>query len=597
MFVGLLSPDGRVVEANRAALEAFGLRRDQVLGSRLDELPPWSVSGAVQQQLRDALDRAARGESSRYDFELIVGGRPVVVEFSLRPMRNASGEVTFIVPSAIDVTQRTRAEKASLASQARLSRILETDPSGVVFVDASGEIGFANPAAERIAGFSPGSLAGRAHTEAAQRLLTPEGRVLSHAGRPFAQVMRTGKPVTGVELVAERADGQQVVILVNCAPLYEPDGTLSGVVAAFSDITARRRAEETLRDNEERLRLALEAARMGIYDWDVRADRITWSRGHERLWAYAAGEFPGTYAAFSERVHPEDLPRIEAGIARSMAARDPFAAEFRVIWPDGSTHWVAGRGEFTFGSDGQPVRMRGVVVEVTERHLAEEALRQSQWRLRRALEQVHTAREEESRRIAQELHDELGQALTGLRIDLSWIEKHLPATPAAAAGPLRQKTREMMREIEETIRTVRRLSTELRPRLLDDLGLAAAIEWQAHEFEARTGILCIASTLIDDVVVEPKRATALFRILRESLTNVLRHAGASRVDIILMREAAWLLLRVLDDGRGIEPGQQESPGGLGILGMHERAQMFGGEVTVERARSGGTAVTVRMPFP
>jgi PAS domain S-box-containing protein len=153
----------------------------------------------------------------------------------------------------------------------------------------------------------------------------------------------------------------------------------------------RRTAQTRLRKSEKRLRLALEAGHLGIYDWDTTDNRIVWTREHERLWGFAPGEFDGTYASFQSRVHPDDLAQIDAGLARAMARRDPYAAEFRVVWPDGSVHWVAGRGEFIFDATDRQARMYGTVTEITERKRTEAALRESEARLRLVIEHAPAA--------------------------------------------------------------------------------------------------------------------------------------------------------------------------------------------------------------
>lgn len=171
-----------------------------------------------------------------------------------------------------------------------------------------------------------------------------------------------------------RADGHTDWIKWEVCPWRKADGEIGGIIIFSESITGRKQAELALHESEERLRLALDAAHMGIFDWDIPNENITWSRWHEELWGFQPGEFDGTYEAFAQRVHPDDLPGINAEIARCIAGHEPFVREFRVVWPDASLHWVFSRGEFTFGAGDQPLRMLGAVVEVTKQKLAEERI-------------------------------------------------------------------------------------------------------------------------------------------------------------------------------------------------------------------------------
>ena len=360
------------------------------------------------------------------------------------------------------------------------------------------------------------------------------------------------------------------------------------------DIFDRRRAELELRKSETRLRLALDAAKMGTFDWDVAGNHITWSRWHEELWGFAPGEFGRTYESFASRQHPDDVEALTQEVSRCIAERVPFVQEFRVVWPDGSLHWVVGRGEFSFSADGVVDRMRGVVVEVTARREAEERRKEYAAALSALTDRLQNVRDEEAARISRELHDELGQALTGLRIDASRLERQLSRdTQQLEQRTLLERVTAMGRQIDLTLQAVRRLATELRPLILDDLGLAAAIEWQAQEFQKRTGIPCEASIRIDDTALAPALSTAFFRILQESLTNVARHAHATHVDVVLTAKEDDICLRVVDDGNGI-PGQSSTSTSLGILGMRERAQAHGGTLTVSSGPN-GTTIEAHMP--
>lgn len=209
--------------------------------------------------------------------------------------------------------------------------------------------------------------------------------------------------------------------------------------------------------------------------------------------------------------------------------------------------------------------------------------------LRALTARAEAIREDERTAIARDIHDQLGQALTALKLDLGWLGRRLDA------GELHAKVDEMARATDEIIRTVRRISADLRPGVLDDIGLQAAIEWQAEEFEQRSGMRCRVRAEIGDLRLDRELATTVFRIFQESLTNVARHAGAREVDVTLVLDHGQIRLEIADDGVGIpEVGPRNST--LGILGMGERARRLGGACTVKRRAPHGTVVTLVVPL-
>ncbi|HWA25826.1 MAG TPA: histidine kinase [Lacunisphaera sp.] len=227
-----------------------------------------------------------------------------------------------------------------------------------------------------------------------------------------------------------------------------------------------------------------------------------------------------------------------------------------------------------------------------ERRRAEERLRESHEQLRALSVYLQYVREEERTRIAREVHDELGQALTGLKLDLAWLAGRLPRSQR----PLLEKIETMSGHVDETIQSVRRIATELRPGILDDLGLVAALEWQANEFQSRTGIECHVTSTLQDTMLDADLNTAFFRIFQETLTNIMRHAGATRVDVHSTQEGGALVLTVRDNGRGILPGEIKDRRSIGLVGMEERAALLGGEFAITGEPGRGTLVTVRIPL-
>ena len=227
-----------------------------------------------------------------------------------------------------------------------------------------------------------------------------------------------------------------------------------------------------------------------------------------------------------------------------------------------------------------------------ERKRAEDKLRRSLEQLRALSVYLQYVREDERIRISRQVHDELGQSLTGLKMDLYWLANRLPKKYRS----VHEKTRAMSAHIDETIQTVRRIATELRPGILDDLGLVAAIEWQAQEFQKRTGIECVVTSDLKEAILDQDLNTAFFRIFQETLTNIIRHAQASHVEVHLQQEESTLVLEVKDNGRGISEAELNDTRSIGVLGMRERAALLQGELQITGVPGQGTTVTVRIPL-
>ena len=238
--------------------------------------------------------------------------------------------------------------------------------------------------------------------------------------------------------------------------------------------------------------------------------------------------------------------------------------------------------------------VRRALAEVKERselREAEQEIRASHKRLRDLFTHLETVREDERERIARELHDELGQILTALKMDLAWL-----GDKCRDRRELFEKTRTMTEIVDTTIQSVKRILMELRPAILDHLGLSASIEWQAHDFQKRTGITC--ELLIDppNIVIDGGRTMTLFRIFQEALTNVVRHAEATRVTVRLEKTDEEIVLIIADDGKGITNEQLSKPRSFGILGVSERVRFWGGNVTVEGTGGSGTMMRVALPL-
>lgn len=274
-------------------------------------------------------------------------------------------------------------------------------------------------------------------------------------------------------------------------------------------------------------------------------------------------------------------------------------SELRLRRKDGSAIDILENVHLVPDSRGELTIIEGTMIDITERKRAEAALRASEQRhralaehLRQLTQHLQGVREQEQARIARELHDELGQALTALKMDLYWLSSRL----GPDNEPLQARIASMRALVDTTIQAVRRICMDLRPTLLDDFGLTAAIEWEARQFESRTGIACHVTLPPDKLALSTDQATAVFRIVQESLTNIARHARAGRAQIVLRTRADTLFVRIHDDGVGFAARDAANVHSLGLAGMRERALRWNGELHVRAAPGAGTTIILRMPL-
>lgn len=332
--------------------------------------------------------------------------------------------------------------------------------------------------------------------------------------------------------------------------------------------------------------------RDGIIVIDEGSRIVMASAGIERILGYPPDDLIGRELTqlMPPRLRLRHLTALGDHLRTGRRHLDWDGVELPALHRDG--HEVPVEISFEETTEGERRLFTGVIRGITARKQAERELEVSRQQLRELARRLESVREEERRRIAREIHDELGQALTAIKLDVVWLQERLPA----GSETLARFADGVQGLIDRTIGQVRRIAAELRPGVLDDLGLAPAVEWYSEEFARHTGITPAITVRGGERELDGERATALFRILQEALTNVARHAGAHTVQIVLELGGAEAVLEVRDDGRGIRDQEVRGVGSMGLAGMRERAAAQGGVVTVERVGERGTAVRARLPL-
>jgi PAS domain S-box-containing protein len=374
----------------------------------------------------------------------------------------------------------------------------------------------------------------------------------------------------------------------------------------------KRAAERRLRESEERFRLLVGSVKdYAIFMLNPAGQVISWNEGAERIKGYKKEEIIGRH--ISVFYTAEELQRGEPQNNLSLARRyGRFEIEGERVRKDGSVFWADVVLNAIYDTKGELMGFAKVTRDITERKKLELQLQQfnkeleeqvkrktseltdSYQDIRQLASHLQDVREEERASIAREIHDELGQQLTGLKMDLSWIAKRKTVQEDIEA---KQKAVIILNLLDTAIKTVRKIATDLRPSILDDLGLIAAIEWQSEEFERRSGITTEFKSTIPELKYSSGIAIGLFRICQESLTNVARHAEASKICISLQEhDNEKILLKIQDNGRGFEVRKIGDKKTLGLLGMRERTLMMGGEFRIESDSGKGTTLFVTVPL-
>jgi two-component system sensor histidine kinase UhpB len=482
---------------------------------------------------------------------------------------------------AVDITERVLAEELLRKTTIRLNAIVQAAPVAVFDVDAKGRVmTLWNPAAETMLGYPADKVVGHPlpFTEAEQPGTFPQ--LLAQANQ--------GESLNDVHLWLTRADGAGVNVSLSTAPLRAPDGTLAGTLAVLVDITLRKATQEALQRSQAFLRLYYDMPFIGMAI--TSSDDRRWLRFNDRICEILGYSRPELeQMTWPELTHPDDVASDLVEFESVLhGGSEGYIMDKRFVRKDGQVIYTTINVKCLRRADGTVEYFICTLQDITERKRAEMQMHALTARLQ-------TVREEESTRIARELHDELGQSLTGIKFEVAWIGRRLNREGTPPDEAISKKLTDTGELIDSTIRKVRQICSELRPETLDELGLVPALQWYVHNYEERTTIPCHCRFPREKPAINPAAATALFRIFQEILTNVARHAEATEIKIVMESKPSQVVLTVSDDGRGIPEGALTNTRSLGVLGMRERAEAVGGQLVITGSPGNGTTVTVTVP--
>ncbi|GAB5520501.1 MAG: hypothetical protein RhofKO_27520 [Rhodothermales bacterium] len=592
-FIGLMDIEGTLLEANQAALTFGGITAEDVIGKPIWDAYWFTINEATQTRLQDAVAEAATGEMVRYNVEVKAAkGETAIVDFTIKPVFDAAGKVELLIPEGRDVTEEVRAKQRLKATEAHQRAVISSLAEGVISIDEEGVFTQCNEAAAALLGVEAKAILGQSLISEDGTALYEDGTVMPNAELPMLRVLRTGQPVIEETVGMHQPNGDIRWVVVSARPIVASRTEhIRGVVGSFHDVTERR-------EQAALYQTVTGALAEGIIIFDNDGQIIDCNESGSTMLGLHRENLIGQMA-YDERwgaVHEDGTPvRLEEFPAME-ALRTGNPVQDRIIG-------IRRRGEIAWLSvNVRPLyvgllkQAHGAVAsirDITLDRAAAAELQSSRAQLSDLARRLQSAQEHERARLSREVHDVLGQALTALRIDLTWMRDNV----YEAHENFEARVTEAVRQAQETIETARQISRTLRPGILDHFGIGPAIDWQATQFEERTGITCTFEDDTDFMLDEMDRtlATALFRILQEAQTNILKHANATQVEIHLALTDEALTMTVKDNGRGIKDAEKLKRNSLGLLNMRERVYPWGGEVQITGKRKEGTTVCVVIP--
>ena len=562
---------------------------------------------------RDPRLISVKPSALRHPFALAAGGAALVALLGLNGVAFAVGTDApwllgsviladmLVIGAGVLVAAREVlvAEGRSEASEARLAAIVDSAMDAIITVDEAQRVVLFNRAAE-VAFGCPRSEAIGAPLERfiPERFRAAHRGHVEHFGRTGVTSRKMGDVAT---LWALRADGQEFPIEASISQASE--GAQRYFTVILRDITRRRHAQaesermqRTIDATQARLAAIVDSAMDAVITVDEEQKIVLFNRAAEQVFGVRRDQALGTSLDrfLPARFRGPHGGHIEAFGRTGVTSRR--MGDVTTLWAlrahGGNEQEFPIEASISQAVEGGKRYFTVILRDITLRKQAEDELRRQQQEMRELSARVLEAREEEKTRIARELHDELGQLLTALKMDLGWLRERLPGAELGA------KADDMGELLDKTVASTRRISADLRPLMLDDLGLADAAQWLVEDFAKRSGVKCEIRIPQDAGLegISKGVSTAVYRAVQESLTNIGRHAGAASAWVMLAMEGGELLVEVEDDGRGIAPEDLAKVRSLGLKGMRERVAYLGGSLEIGRAPRGGTRLRIRVPL-
>ena len=559
----------RIKYSNEAFAKILETKRDSLFSELITEVLP-EISTIGTQKILTLVVSGVNEQNYELNLEQFADSKKVVL--SISPIKYTDAKINGLIWK-LEPILRANVLPVDFEDKTRFSRNF-----GIMTIDLEGKVIQWNEFMTNLFGWTEKELLGVVNPIISPTLLNQ-----------YLNDKNTDK----IELVTSNREKKRVDIKISLFPVYDDAGLISNCVCLIENTTFDKFIKSEFKELEERYNNFIKRFEGITFKFDNTFLPTYFNGSILPVTGYTEEEFLSGKISFRDIIYSDDIILLEDFIKKiNNKIRTVKELELRIVAKNGTIKWIHFYFQNTFDDRGNITQLQGFLYNITQRKEAEEELRRSREQFRTLAMYVEKAREDEKKHLALEIHDELGHALTALKLELAWVMKK----KFLRQEIMFEKVRKMNEIIEATIRKVRTISSQLRPSVLDHFGLEAALEWQAGEFQKRSAVRCKLQLDTKEIKINEQTSTAIFRIFQEILTNIAKHAKATRVDVIFEKSDSELMLKVRDNGKGFKTENIKYTKSLGILGMTERANALGGLLTVNSVLGIGTTVTLVIPL-
>ncbi len=470
---------------------------------------------------------------------------------------------------------------AKEAKEKKYTAIIENSPGALFLANPDGAVLEVNQAACDMFGYT----ADEFRQMDRKNILDMDNPAIT---KLFAERKETGR--TKGEITVTKKNGEKIWVHVSSFVFKNPFSNEDRMSTVMIDITERKKMEEALKISNERYVFATKATFDAIWDWDIVNDHLYWGEGYEKIFGYKISDKIDNYIHSFDNIHPDDRKPVFDGIDKLIRGNAlNWTGEYRYKKVDGEYAYVQDKAIIIRDEKGNAIRMIGAMQDITARKNAEEELKEKNNQLKELSKHLQNVREEERKYLAREVHDELGQLAAVIKMDVDWLQIKMPDVDDAH----KKRMTHASSTANFLITTIRKIASDLRPGMLDELGLNESLEAECRKFAATHGIACIFNSTFDDGELPMQSKTELFRICQESLVNVMRHASATKIRVEMHEKDDTVELSITDNGNGFDTSQKTKT--LGFIGMTERCLSINGTLKVTSEIGKGTTVCAIIP--